>query len=225
MKTKKLVLFALISTLTSAFSLSSWAYDSTEGEDWVSYDSIISELSTSKGNANEVLPSDDAFDQIKLHAGVGLATSYVFVSPKQSSRVYGFLRGFEANMGIDLFSRKWMAEGTFRSFGSEELRQGEEISLKEFDLKVVYQDKMSNKLGYKFASGLASRYLNYIANTPNGRIEEKYSTPSAILATGLRAYVSPMISVGADVGYRWAMVEDTIDESAIDAALRLDARF
>lgn len=213
----------ILSVVVLGFSPS--LYASTEDEDWVSYDSIISELSSSKGSVSTPQASGDPFEMIKLHAGVGLATSYVFVSPTQRSRVYGFLRGFEANLGIDLFSNRWMAEGSFRSFGTEEFRKGEEVSLKEFDLKLVYQNRLSQKMGFKFATGLASRYLEYAYQTPENRIQEKHSTPSAILGTGLKAFVTPAISLGADVGYRWAMIDDTIDESAIDAALRLDARF
>lgn len=219
MKTKKLIILVVL-ILTSHLS---WA--STEDEEWVSYDSIISELSSSKSSTPNPSASGDPFANVLLHAGVGLATSYVFVSPQEGPRIYGFLRGMEANLGIDLFSRNWMAEGSVRTFGSEEFRQDQEVSLKEFDLKVVYQNALSRKLGFKFSTGLAARYLNYKFRTPNGFEEQNYSTPSALIGMGLKAHITPMVSVGTGIGYRWALIDETIDESAVDANLRLDAHF
>ncbi len=221
MKLNKLFIIAVI----LGFQINAFAVEDDTTEDWMSYDNIISELSVNNSTKAALPASGDPFDHILIHTGVGLATTYVFLSPESGPRVYGFMRGFEVNFGIDLFSRNWMAEGSLRSFGTEELRKNTEASLKEFDLKVVYNDSLSKKLAYRFATGMAARYMDFKYIGAQGPEAKSYSTPSAILSTGLRAKISKAVSLGTDVGYRWALVDDTIDESAIDAGLRLDAHF
>jgi hypothetical protein len=201
------------------------AFSSTEDEDFMSYDAIVNELSSSSKSSLPGLPEGDSFDSILLHAGVGLATSYVFLSPKEGPRSYGFLKGFEANLGIDLFSRNWLAEGSLRSFGTEELRRDSYASLKEFDLKVVYQDALTGKMLFRLGGGMAARYLNYKFENDKGTQEQKFSTPATLISAGLKAQITSALSIGTELGYRSALVQDTIDDSAIDASLRLDARF
>ena len=105
----------------------------------VNYDSIISELSRSRGKV--ALDSDeDPFNNIKLHGGVGFVTSLISISPGDRI-ITGLHNGVEANFGIDLFSRQWMAEGSIRSFGDSHL-EGNNISLKEFDLKLTYHNRL-----------------------------------------------------------------------------------
>ena len=186
------------------------------------YNSIVNELSSSTAWP----PEGDPLDSVKLHAGLGMATSYVNVEPEHGKTVGGLLAGIETSFGIDLLSNYWLAEGSVRSFNNDHLTRGTIVGLKEFDLKVIYHDTLASQFSYRFGTGLAARYLT-LSSTLGERLtdQERYTTPSAIFLVGLSARISGMISVGTDFSLRTAMISDTVDKTALNAALRLDAQF
>lgn len=211
------LLFLVLSVPTLALA--------TEEGEWVGYDSIVKELSASQSSTPLPEESVDPFDTILLHAGAGLVTSHISLSPKYGSRISGFMNGFEANLGIDLFSRHWIAEGSVRTFGSEEITTLQQVSLQEFDLKLVYQTPLARKWIMRAGTGLAARYLKYKELTAAGLEESNYSTPAGIMSVNLSTPITKSVSLGADLGYRWALIDDSIDRSSLDGSLRIDAHF
>lgn len=192
-----------------------------DSEDLVDYDQIISDL---KGSTESKLPevSTDPFDNVMLHAGVGLATSYIRVRPELGKSHSGFLTGVEANFGIDLFSKNWQAETSLRSFNSEQFTPDLNVSLKEFDLKIMNTQPVAGKLKLRLGAGLAARYMN--VSSPQAK-QTEYTTPASIFDGALRAQITPNIGIGGELSLRTALISESIDRSAMNAAIRLDAQF
>lgn len=189
-----------------------------------SYDDIVEQLSS--GGRSRTQVQGDPLDQIQIHGGVAFASSYVSITPPHEKAVSGMLKGFEASFGIDLFSRHWMAEGAVRSYGSEKLSRQQEADLKEFDLKLVYKDRLSPMLLLRVGAGLAARYLNYRSWAEGrGPVEINQVTPASIFLVGFGVPINRTLSLGADLSYRSRLIDDTIDRSSLDIALGINANF
>ena len=188
----------------------------------VGYDSIVKELSKSRAKTG---PLSHPLENIKFHGGVGFVSSFVFVEPLGQESASGFMRGFQASLGIDLFSKKWSAETAIRSFGTTELEEEFQANLQEFDLKVVYRTPISQLFDFRLGGGLAARYLEITLRRDGVIQTEKFTTPSSVFLTGLDAVVSDTVTIGAEVAYRSSMIDETADRKAIDASLRVDAHF
>jgi len=201
------------STIVQALSL-----DDTE----LDFDGIVSELS---GQTRAVQSDSDPFDSILLHAGVGLASSYVNVNPEYGSTRTGMLTGLEATFGIDLFSRNWLAEGAFRSYNSERLSKDLEIDIREFDLKFLYHGSFAKRLEARVGAGVSARYLSIVSSSVGLTSLQNYTTPSSLVFTGMSAQLARPVSLGAEIAYRSTLVSETIDRSSLTASLRLDAHF
>ena len=227
MKTLKFFsVHVLVFTLVlPVISLASPSYE--DEENIMGYDEIVDKLSQTRTPGYTA--NNDPFKNVKIHGGVGFVSSYISLQPPQGGRISGFLKGFEANFGIDLFTPNWVAEGAVRSFSEARIKSSDtdpaKTSLREFDLKVVYKPRLSRLLRLRAGAGLAARYLTFSQTLEEGRFRKKYNTPSSILLFGAIARISGNFSVETDLALRSAMIEETIEDSAIDAAIRLSARF
>ncbi len=209
---KKLLVIGLI------FSLPTLVYAE---EDTMSYDSIVSELTSTRSARNTFLPGNP-FSGVLIHAGVGMAMS-MYAVQSGNKEIAGIAQGVEINFGIDLFNPLWMAEGSFRNFGSSDTQTEEAVvKLTEFDLKLVYRPSLGRLFRMRIGGGLAARYLEFFEK-PEQAV--KYNTPSSIFSFGLDAKLSRTFSIGIETSYRAALIDETIDNSAMHAALRLDAHF
>ena len=221
MKTLKLI-FTVASLLTySQFGAAAQSdYD-------INYDGIVSELSQSRGKVDSYY-DEDPFDKIKLHGGVGIVTSIINLG-LENSDIAGLHSGVEANFGIDLFSERWMAEGSVRSFGEAEI-DGHNISLKEFDLKLTNHNRLGRALQYRAGFGLAARYLDYlnpqqVSLSAAGKSPTKYTTPASIFYFGVNAVLSKTVTLGIEAAYRSPMISETIETGAFDTGLKVDFHF
>jgi hypothetical protein len=133
------------------------------------------------------------------------------------------MQGFEARLGIDLFSRHWVAEGAIRSYDPENFNNLE-MSLKEFDLTVSFRDRLATPIDYTIGAGMAARYLDFTGTMPTG-VSQHYSTPSSILSGGLIFRLNSLLNVGAIASYRSPLIQDTADDGSLDASLRLGGQF
>lgn len=221
MKTLKLLKLILI----AAFIAPTLVLANAGEDDVVGYDSIIEELSSSRTSAESYRPQEDPLANVMIHGGAGYATSYINLNPEKGEKISGLLKGFEATFGIDLFSRDWIAEGAVRSYQSEELDRETQISMKEFDLKVVHRSELARALSARVGGGLAARYLTVERRVSEEILKPQYTTPSSLIFVGFQAHISPRISLGSDLSYRNSLIDDSIDQSSLDASLRLDAHF
>jgi opacity protein-like surface antigen len=196
------------------------------------YDSIVNELNSenqkSVGEAklkarNAVVPdtSEDAFARVWMHGGIGYISTMQNVNLPGKQGVQLNQSGFQAALGIDLFSKTWMAEGTARNYGDVE-SHGSQVSLKEFELKLYYRNQFAAPLGLRLGGGLGARYM-HIQNA--GVPDTDYTTPAAVLTAGLDLFVSKKLSLGADLSSRNSLISDTIDKNSLDLTLRMDTHF
>lgn len=202
------------------FSFHSQAQD----ESLVGYDSIVEELSSSTYSGDS-LGGADMLSNVKLHTGLGISTSYLTIAPERGSRMNAFMRGVEFNFGIDLFSENWISEVAVRTYQPEDVNETTQISMREFDLKLTYQSQIAQSLRSRFSGGLAARYLKFRSRDADEITKRQYSTPASIMAAGLQYSINKAISIGTDLSYRTALIDETVDDSSFDASVRLDAQF
>ena len=204
---------------------------STAGDDDenMGYDAIINQLNRENNKAQfgatrakqAGLPGADPFDNVWIHAGVGIAALTQTISFADGSQYFMNQRGVQAALGIDLFSENWMAEGTARSFGESE--EGTTRStVQEFELRIIFKDRITRKANIKLGAGISGRYLT-LKRLGLDTIE--YTTPMSVATTGVDFYVNDRFSVGADINGRFAMIGETLDHSSYDATLRMDTHF
>lgn len=184
----------------------------------LSYDDLVNQLQQKKRKVENATVRN-SLDDLKLHAGVGLLTAInrIDVPGTTGERA---LSGFQISAGIDLFSPEWVSEFALKNFGRSE--QGAETrSLREIDLRVFHRKVISGQLGYRLGGGLGTRYLQF----SNQKVSISEQTPCFVAFSSLEAYVGPNVSLGAEAGVRAALVERTIDKSALDLMVRLDTFF
>ena len=212
------VLLALPSTRAMANS----------SEDELDYDSIVSELSSqrrtqSAARSKAVLPARrmTSLDDVLFHAGVGVSNMFGELTFPDGGRTYLNQRGFQATLGIDLLSAEWIAEGSVRSFSDGEYaRNG--VSVREFDLKVVYRPRLTDSISVRLAGGLAARYMT-VDRGVRGITE--YTTPASVGALGIDYAFTSGFTIGADASARSSLVNEGVDQLTYDATLRVDAHF
>ncbi len=196
----------------------------TSEESFSNYESIISELNNS--NTTKNLPvAHDPFAEIQIHAGVGFTTSLLSVDSLDQRYHVGFLNGFEAHIGIDLFSPRWMAEGAIRRFSQGELDKTVTALLHEFELKIIYQSVPHQSWHLLYGLGLAGRFLTLKSSLGQTDLNNQYSTPASLISLGIENLLTRELSLSAVMGYRTALISETVDRSSFDATLKLNAHF
>lgn len=200
---------ALVSVFTALIPLGLRADDEEVG-----YDTLVRELTYSSDNENS-----DLFSNLVIHLGAGVTTSMATITPKNST-IYASQRAVQASIGIDLFSRHWLAEGAFLNFIDRQY-DDYQIRIKEFDLKIVFHNRLDGMIGYRIGGGLGSRYLTL--GTAAG--EENFTTPFSVISAGLESYLIRNFSLGVEVATRNTMTYETPDHSALDLTLRFDGHF
>ena len=223
MKMKYINLFVavvLVQSLASGVALA--RADQDDDENYSGYDSIIHELSASTHYKNTEAPKDP-LDSVRFHLGVGMVSSRVSLDLPKGLAKEKSLHGFEARLGVDLFSPNWVAEGTVRSFDPEPFNGGQ-LSLKEFDLLLTYHFRPERPVDFTLGGGMAARYLEITGDT-KGEFARSNSTPMSVLSFGILANITPEFNVGAEVSYRSTLVSDTIDDNSVDGGLRIGGRF
>ncbi len=206
MKTR--VLFFVFATLALS-------HESLKADDEIGYDTLVRELS-----ADTPSNDSDLFSNLEIHMGAAASTSMSTFLPKSGQTIYAAQRAVQASIGIDLFSRHWLAEGSFVNFIDRQF-DDYQVRLKEFDLKIIYRNRLDSLVGYRIGAGLAARYLSL--GLPSG--EESYTTPFSVITGGLETYLMRNFSIGVEVATRNTMTYETPDQSALDLTLRFDGHF
>lgn len=240
-KTAKIKSYLILLFLTFTIS----AFAQYEDENTIGYDQIVEELTDRpRTRAKYKVDYDDPFASVLMHGGVGVTSSHLSIETGDGPSKNGFHKGVEFNFGIDLFSPVWIAEGTVRSFGSEEFDELN-VSLKEFDLRLIHRIPVGNNFFLRFGGGLAARYLKVdqwvnneketievaeteksTSETPQKTLSQRtFTTPSSIFIIGLDSALNKTVSLGIELAYRSALIEETIDKSAFDAILKVDTHF
>lgn len=215
-----------ITFLCTSIAWAQGSYSNNE-EEGLSYDTLIRKLS--QGGETRTQSPQDPLNDVTIHLGVGLANSLFTIQHPNGDKTQGAQRGVQVAMGIDLFSRNWLAETTFRNYGESQFNNTK-LSTKEFDLKILYHSKISPVWGFQTGGGLAARYMkvNYSKKDEHSKPEiynQEFETPSTVVQAGLMTYLGQSLSIGADAALRTALIDETIDRSSIDLTIRLDGHF
>jgi hypothetical protein len=211
-----------------AFAAGSSAYG--DEDDILSYDNIVRDLqqqaeapraaSSSRTRVRGSSYSSDPFENVLIHAGIGMSAIVESVTLPDNNVTYLNQKGIQAALGIDLFSPNWMAEGTARSFGESEDAVNR-VSLKEFELKVFYKRRFSSQLGLRAGGGLSGRYMTI--RQADTIIDT--TTPSSVATIGFDFFLSEGLSLGVEVSGRQAMIGETLDRASADGTVRIDTHF
>ncbi len=242
------VIFSAFSICATTANAQSQYQDEEEGMD---YDTLLQKLS--RREIADTTPQTDPFENIKIHTGVGLTNSTFSLHHPNGDSTFASQRGIQVSLGIDLFSKNWLAEGTFRNFGDSRYENAN-IGMKEFDLKLLYQSRLASAWAYRIGGGIAARYMNINYSGKNGEVSreidipdpdhpgqtikktikeyakqdaynQQAQTPASVVQAGVLTYVTTGFSVGADASLRNAVIEETPDRMAFDITLRLDGHF
>lgn len=211
MKTQIIKIISFFVIITTMHATIVQAADYNE----VTYDDLLSEL-RSKTNKIQA-KSFSSFDDITIHAGIGYINSFTQLS-YEGSQFVRYQNGIQLAMGVDLFSPFWYAEGVFRNFGVTEYQQ-EELSLREFDLKLGFKNQLRGPIYLNIGTGLANRYLNF--SDSSKQIKFNSSSPNWIITAGIYGQLFKMLSLGVELGAKNAVIPKTYDKGSFDFTLRL----
>ena len=192
------------------------------------FDSLVKELTQSRSTVDES-SNIDPFDLVKIHFGIGVVNTLITFDTNKGL-VSGGQHGFQASLGIDLFSPNWVAEGVVRSFAEVEMDQTW-ASLHEFDLKIAYQSTSRRFFNPFLGLGMAARYLDLKqmektspAAAPTKTLTQ-HSTPSSVIFTGISYPITDGMSLAAEISYRKPIIDETIERSAADFTIRFNTHF
>lgn len=197
----------------------SWAQQAEdEVDDTYGYDYIVNQLSENTVKAPAYEP--DPFESVRFHFGVGFTNELLQVEKSHGSTT-AYMNGIDISLGINLFTPEWIAEGSIKNYNHANSGSSE-FQLREFELKTIYQSKLTKSWSYRFGGGLTARFLS--SDYETGR-NESYSTPSILILGGFVRDLSKNFSFHTDIGYKNALVSDSIDKNALDLTLRVNAEF
>lgn len=211
MKTQIIKIISFFVIITTIHATIVQAADYNE----VTYDDLLSEL---RSKTNKIQAKNfSSFDDITIHAGIGYINSFTQLS-YEGSQFVRYQNGIQLAMGVDLFSPFWYAEGVFRNFGVTEYQQ-EELSLREFDLKLGFKNQLRGPIYLNIGTGLANRYLNF--SDSSKQIKFNSSSPNWIITAGIYGQLFKMLSLGVELGAKNAVIPKTYDKGSFDFTLRL----
>lgn len=218
----KHIIFSVMACLAFALSTNVWA---DEDGSYTSYDEIVNQLKASADAPSRPAVEVYQWDDVALHGGVGLATSWVSPQTPTGGPASGLLKGVEFNVGMNLFTRQLRAEGAFSTYTQSELNAENKADLQEFELRLIFMPKIQDNLSLRVGMGLTTRYMTLAALTGNQWQNYSASTPGSLLLLGFERKISQNIALGPDIAYHSAFVSDTFDKTAVNASFHLNATF
>ncbi len=178
----------------------------------VSYEDLLNRISNKKSYLKK--ESSSPFDEVLIHFGLAYVTSFSATSIPSNS-LSNQLSGLQLSLGINLFSPHWYSEATWRNFGVHS-RFSQEISLRELDFRIGFQEDLSAKWKYRLGTGLATRFMHY---SDNKSVNIDATTPALLINFGLFTPISDFVSLGAEVSGRSPLVSSS-DRGSWDLSLQ-----
>ena len=198
----------------------SWGLGSlAQTEDYVEYDSIVNSLKSRDRLSKET----DPFDEIQVHFGLGVANSYVnFRDSKLIGKSSSLFNGFQVSLGVDLFSKAWMAEGSVRTYEATSVAR-KSIRLQEFGLAAIYHTNIISIWHFRLGLGIIGRTIQIQDKIKNSTLQK--NSPASQALGGIYGQVSSWLTMGADLAYVSPLVRDSADGSGAEFMLRADTHF
>jgi len=162
-----------------------------------------------------------ALDDIRIHGGFALINSLQQVPVDGEHLSTASSRGIQANLGIDLFSPNWIAEGSVLNY--PETRQDNfTVASNGFELKIFYTGAIIERVTLHGGPGISSR--NFTIKTDSSSASRSVSAANTVLAFGADYWVSGHLSIGLEGSARMPMVSAN-DPQSTDFAIRIDGHF
>lgn len=199
-----------------------WADD--DGS-FVNYEAIVNDL---KASADQPLPHEEKtqWDDVAIQGGLGLATSYVsFDSPALGQNASGLMKGFEAHVGMNLFSRNARAEATFRNFAQDGINNAVHAGMRELEASVVFLPILQDKTLLRMGGGLSERFLDIQSHVFGRWVQDSSTTPFYSILLGFEHKIAKDVSVGPDFAHHASLDSSSFNKSSWDASFRLNATF
>ena len=182
----------------------------------INYQGILNELSKQQERPNEQV---HPFQYVDIHTSLGTVNSINHISAKKD--FYSFNRGIQFTLGVDLFSKNWLTEGSVLSYYRSHVAD-KIVSLKEFDIQFIYK-KRFRSWALKSGLGLAARYMDIYDQKIE--IEHHYSTPAYLMSMNSELYLTANMGVSADLSWRSAIIRETADKNSLNLSFRLNTHF
>ena len=190
--------------------------------DYENYDEIVNKLS--RYTSEELRESSPTGLEVRsfsrAHIGMGFSQTFFDADAPALNSSLQNQGGLLINVGVDLFSPRWGLEGSYSNFGTQNTSNST-IQLREFAIKGLYKPALNASWNMRLGLGMSSRFLD----VENAQTAVNYRTPSGLFLFGIDSYINSFISVGADINFKTAMINDTIDRNSVDLAFRVDTHF
>lgn len=211
------VQFSLLFLFVVLFFPKVWA---TESQD-LTYEEILQEIQDQRSSAMKarVLKSQAPRSEApSFHGGFGSLSSFSTVKAFERKRYFENY-GLQLTLGSDLFSKRWLAQGTFRNYWIA-ARPDQELALRQIDLKIgarqVWQLPWTSRIGV----GLSTRFLTY--RDLISRQSEDEVSPAFLFWGGVTAQLSPTVGLGVEAGGRAPFVTSQLDQGSLELALNIE---
>jgi hypothetical protein len=194
-------------------------------EDLSSYEQIVRELTSPSTTSTRYNTKNSGLETIRIHASVGATATRVNLKLPAGLPAGASLGGAEVVLGIDLFSPRWIAEGAVRSFSQESFADSD-ISLKEFDLRIMHQVPIWEKFDLRWGGGMSARYLKFSNSFANAsEVGLEYTTPASVFILGAQTKFNHAVGITAELAYRSRLISDTVDRNSFDGSVRISGSF
>ncbi len=196
-----------------------------EDDSYAGYDAIINDLKSSADSLDRPISTEVNWDDVALHGGLSAALSYIRVESPSGSVQAGLLKGFEAHLGMNLFSRRSRAEFVLRNFAPEAISSQLQVNLNEFETRLVFLPIIRDQILLRMGAGLAFRRIDVEirGNSSAGQVDQTHTATNVLI--GLEKKVAQEVSLGPDISYRSPITSTAIEKSSWDASFRLNATF
>jgi hypothetical protein len=204
MKNLILIIITLLSTqITRAATSGSLDYDGY--------------TSTNRASVEE---DTNIFDETRFHGGVGLLQSYQDVNVGNGKRERGGIRGFELNVGVDLFSPSWIAQGIL-TFLPENALGESSLSSNAFELRIIYEKPIFYGVTLHGGVGLANRFYDI---KTKGLPDHTFYSGASVLVLGADYWPSGDVSAGVEVSNHLPIANGD-DPTSVDMGIKLSGHF
>ena len=127
----------------------------TTDDSFSAYESLVNELKVDA--ETEMKPKHEAmdWDSVALSGSLGFTGALVDVPGAGS----GLLKGFEAALGSNLFSKQARAELAFRNYAGERLSNHGHVDMREVEARAIFLPPLGEATRVRMGLGLNERLL------------------------------------------------------------------
>ena len=193
-----------------------------EDDSYTNYDAIVSDLRLNADTALAPPVREELdWDEVAISGGLSLAGSFANFEVPGRGAAAGMLKGFEAHIGFNLFSKVARAEAAFSNYGQETLASNLVGDMREYEGRLVFLPYLQDNLLLRMGASLSMRSMSLHSTELNIQDTQAYYS----LLLGCERKVSRNVSFGPDIAYHAPFDALSVARSSWDTSLRLNATF